>query len=151
MSNMTATKQEGRDQTEILALLGALRRAHHDKDAAAIAAAYASDAAICDLWPPLSHHGVDVAEKQAWLDSWEGPIELEARPGTLAISGDLAVHYGFTRMSGHPKIAGREIGFWLRDTIVPKRENGRWRIVHLHSSVPFYMDGSLRPAFDFAP
>jgi ketosteroid isomerase-like protein len=141
-----------RDETDILALLGALRRAHHDKDAAGIAAAYAPDAFICDLAPPLSHHGIDIKGKEAWLDGWDGPIELETPPGTLTISGDLAVHYGFTRMSGRPKAAGgEELGFWLRDTIVLKREHGQWRIVHFHSSVPFYMDGSLRPAFDLKP
>jgi uncharacterized protein (TIGR02246 family) len=147
----TATEQEKRDTTEILALLDALRRAHRDKDATGIAAAYAPDAVICDLSPPLSHHGVDVVAKQAWLDGWDGPVELETPPGTLAISDDLAIHYGFTRISGHPKAANRDIGFWLRDTIVLKRTNGRWCIAHMHSSVPFYMDGSLRPAFDLAP
>jgi ketosteroid isomerase-like protein len=148
---MTMAGQDTGDQAEILALLDALRRAHHDRDAAGIAAAFAPEAVICDLSPPLSHHGVDVAAKQAWLDSWDGPIELDTPPGTLMISGDLAIHYGFTRMSGRPRAAGREVGFWLRDTIVLRRENGRWRIVHLHSSVPFHMDGSLRPAFDLAP
>jgi len=32
-----------------------------------------------------------------------------------------------------------------------RREEGDWRIVHEHTSVPFYMDGSLRPAFDLKP
>jgi len=58
---------------------------------------------------------------------------------------------GYTRMSGTPKAAGRPISFWLRDTICLNRGNGAWKIVHLHSSVPFYMDGSLRPAFDLQP
>jgi ketosteroid isomerase-like protein len=147
----TVTDTKTRDEVEILALLGALRQAHHDKDAAGIAAPYEGDAMVCDLSPPLSHHGIDVKAKQAWLDGWEGPIELETPPGRLLIDGDLAVHYGFTRMSGHPKQAGQDIGFWLRDTIVLRRKHGTWRIVHFHSSVPFYMDGSLRPAFDLKP
>jgi ketosteroid isomerase-like protein len=29
--------------------------------------------------------------------------------------------------------------------------NGEWRIVHDHSSVPFYMDGSYRAAVDLKP
>jgi uncharacterized protein (TIGR02246 family) len=152
MSTVTAlTGKASRDEAEILALLGALRRAHHDKDAAAIAAAYAPDAVVCDLSPPLSHHGVDVAAKQAWLDTWDGPIEIEGRDLRLAVSDDLAFAHGYTRMSGHPKAAGRQIEFWLRDTFCLKRQGDRWRIVHMHSSVPFYMDGSLRPAFDLTP
>jgi ketosteroid isomerase-like protein len=142
----TATMNRTRDETEILALLAALRQAHRDKDGA-----YVKDAAVCDLSPPLVHRGVDAKAKQAWLDTWDGPVELETPPGTLTISGDLAVHHGLTRMSGKPKMAPQPISFWLRDTIVLKRGGDGWRIAHVHSSVPFHMDGSLRPAFDLQP
>lgn len=151
MTTTTSPNQVGRDESDILALLAALRQAHSDKDAVAIAACYAPGAVICDLSPPLAHHGIDVAEKQAWLDSWDGPIELEPRSNTLSIDGDIAVAQGYTRMSGTTRAAGRPVSFWLRDTICLRREYGAWRIVHLHSSVPFYMDGSLRPAFDLQP
>jgi ketosteroid isomerase-like protein len=138
------------DEDEILALLAALRQAHHDKDVAAIAAAYADDAIICNLAPPLFHRGVDLKEKQAWLDTWEGPIDFEPHGYSLRISGDIAYAQGYTRMSG-TKVSGQALSFWLRDTICLNRVNGAWRIAHLHSSVPFYMDGSLRPAFDLQP
>jgi ketosteroid isomerase-like protein len=151
MSTATVTKSQSRDEAEILELLAGVRQAHYDKNGAAIAAAYAKDAIVCDLSPPLAHHGVDAKAKQAWLDTWEGPVELETPPGTLSISGDLAVHYGFTRMSGKPKTAPQRVSFWLRDTIVLARGRDGWRIAHVHSSVPFYMDGSLRPAFDLQP
>ena len=39
----------------------------------------------------------------------------------------------------------------MRATVCLHREGGAWRIVHEHESVPFYMDGSLRPAFDLKP
>ena len=45
----------------------------------------------------------------------------------------------------------KPLSFWMRDTICLNRVSGAWKIVHLHSSVPFYMDGSLRPAFDLQP
>ena len=107
MTTAPLRKATSRDEDEILALLDALRQAHHDKDAAAIAAAYTDDAIICDLAPPLFHRGVDVKEKQAWLDSWEGPIDLEPRDFSLTISGDIAYTQGYLRMSGTPKAAGR--------------------------------------------
>lgn len=147
----TAMSVPSPDETEILALLASLRRAHHEKNAVAIAAAYDKDAFICDLSPPLSHHGIDVKAKQAWLDGWDGPIELETPPGTLCVSGDLAVHYGYTRLSGKPQMAPHPISFWLRDTIVLNRTRGEWKIAHIHSSVPFTMDGAPRPAFDLHP
>jgi ketosteroid isomerase-like protein len=151
MSTETHTKPTSTDEAKILALLGSLRQAHHDKDAATIANCYAADAVICDLSPPLFHRGIDLAEKQGWLDSWDGPIDLEPRDSRLTIDGDTAFMQGYTRMSGRPKAAGGPVSFWLRDTICLKRGGDGWRIVHLHSSVPFYMDGSLRPAFDLQP
>jgi ketosteroid isomerase-like protein len=150
MTTAPLRKATSRDEDEILALLAALRQAHHDKDAAAIAAAYTDDAIICNLAPPLFHRGVDLKEKQAWLDTWEGPIDLEPRGYSLRISGDVAYAQGYIRLSG-TKTSGEQISFWLRDTICLDRVNGAWKIVHLHSSVPFYMDGSLRPAFDLQP
>jgi ketosteroid isomerase-like protein len=150
MTTAALRKATSRDEDDILALLAALRQAHHDKDAAGIAAAYADDAVICNLAPPLFHRGVDLKEKQAWLDTWEGPINLEPRGYSLRISGDIAYAQGYTRMSG-TKTSGQALSFWLRDTICLNRVNGAWKIVHLHSSVPFYMDGSLRPAFDLQP
>jgi ketosteroid isomerase-like protein len=150
MTTAPLRKATSRDEDEILALLAALRQAHHDKDAAAIAAAYADDAIICNLAPPLFHRGVDLKEKQAWLDTWEGPIDLEPRGYSLRISGDIAYAQGYTRLSG-TKTSGQALSFWLRDTICLNRVGGAWKIVHLHSSVPFYMDGSLRPAFDLQP
>jgi ketosteroid isomerase-like protein len=54
-------------------------------------------------------------------------------------------------MSGTLKAAGRPISFWMRETLGLHREAGAWNIVREHTSVPFYMDGSLRPAFDLQP
>jgi ketosteroid isomerase-like protein len=39
----------------------------------------------------------------------------------------------------------------MRATVSLRRHQGGWQIVHEHTSVPFYMDGSLRPAFDLQP
>jgi ketosteroid isomerase-like protein len=138
-------------EAEIRALLNAIHEAHHSKDAAAIAAPYIPDAVIFDLSPPLAHPGVKVERKQPWLDSWETPIELESRNLKITVSGDHAFGYGFLRMSGTPKAAGRQVDFWMRATYCFERRADEWRIVHEHTSVPFYMDGSLRPAFDLHP
>ncbi len=90
-------------EADILALLNSLHQAHHDKDAAAIAAVYASDATVFNLAPPLTHSGVNLAEKQAWLDSWSTPITLEARDVSITVSGDLAFCHCFLRMAGTKK------------------------------------------------
>jgi ketosteroid isomerase-like protein len=138
------------DQEDIRALIDRVHRAHHDKDAAAIAAPFAADALIFNLAPPLAHHGVNVQEKQAWLDSWDGPVEITPRDFEITVSGDLAFCHGYLHMRGNKK-EGVEVSFWMRETVCLKRLRGSWTIVHEHASVPFYMDGSLRPAFDLQP
>lgn len=139
------------DEADILALLDARHQAHDDKKGAVIAACYTPDAAVFSLAPPLTHRGVDAMEKQAWLDSWSTPVELESRDFQLTVSGDLAFGHGFLRMSGTKKGAEGTVMFWMRSTLAFERQADGWRIVHEHVSVPFYMDGTLRPAFDLQP
>ncbi len=151
MSTATLQPQSSKEEADIRALVESIHTAHHNKDAAAIVAPYAQDAVVCDLAPPLSHRGMDRESKRAWLDTWEGPIDRESRDLNITVSGDFAFCHGFYRLSGTPKAAGRPISFWMRATVCLHREAGAWRIVHEHTSVPIYMDGSLRPAFDLQP
>jgi ketosteroid isomerase-like protein len=151
MSTATRKPQASKEEADIRALIETVHKAHHNKDAAAIVAPYAQDAAVFNLAPPLSHRGADLREKQAWLDTWEGPIEYESRDLNIIVSGDFAFGHGFYRLGGTPKAAGRPISFWMRATVCLYRDGGAWRIVHEHTSVPFYVDGSLRPAFDLKP
>jgi ketosteroid isomerase-like protein len=108
-------------------------------------------AAIFNLAPPLTHHGINRQEKQAWLDSWDGPVEIESRDFDVTVSGDFAFCHGFMRMEGKKKGADRRVNFWMRETLCLHREGPGWKIVHEHTSVPFYMDDSVRPAFDLKP
>jgi ketosteroid isomerase-like protein len=139
------------DEAEILAVIETLRQANRDKNAGLFAAQFAADAAIFNLAPPLVHHGVDLGEKQAWMDSWATPIEIDSRDLKVTVSGDFAFVHGFLHMSGTKKGADRAVSFWMRETLCLERQGGGWRIVHEHTSVPFYMDASLRPAFDLEP
>jgi hypothetical protein len=74
MSTASGKAAFSQDEADIRALIEAAHQVHHDKDAAAIVARYTPGAPIFNLAPPLVHRGVDLQEKQAWLDSWEGPI-----------------------------------------------------------------------------
>lgn len=136
---------------EILALITAMSKARYDKDPNAMAASYTSDAAIFSLAPPLLHTGIDIPATQAWLDTWDGPIVIEPRDFHITISGDTAFCHGYMRMAGQKKGADHPVSFWMRETLCLQRANGRWTIVHEHTSVPFYMDEPLRPAFDLQP
>jgi PhnB protein len=151
MSTATLNVQTTRDEAAVLAVIETLRQANHDKDAAAFAAQFASDAAIFNLAPPLVHHGIDLREKQAWFDSWATAVDFESRDFKVTVSDDFAFCHGFLRMSGTKKGAERPVNFWMRETLCLERQGNGWRIVHEHTSVPFYMDASLRPAFDLQP
>ncbi len=152
MTTATLKDQSSKDEAAIRALVETVHKAHHNKDAAAIVAQYARDAVVFNLAPPLSHSGTDLPEElEAWLDTWEGPVDRESRDFSITVSGDLAFCHGFFRLSGTIKAGSRPISFWMRATVCLLRDGGAWRIVHEHTSVPFYMDGSLRPAFDLKP
>lgn len=143
------------DEAEILALVDAVRQAHHDRSPEGMAAPYAPHAVIYDLEPPLAHDGISVDRKRRWLETWDGPLGLLAQDFKIAISGAHAFGHGYLRLSGakkgHKDDVGHPVSFWMRATMVFARIDGAWRIVHEHTSVPFYMDGSLRPAFDLQP
>src|ERR1700679_3697688 len=89
MSSARQKVQESNDQTAIRAVIESVAQAHYDKNAAGIVAPYAPDAELYSLAPPLRHVGMKTNEIQAWLDTWEGPIEREVRDlkiGSPAIS-----------------------------------------------------------------
>ena len=52
-------------------------------------------------------------------------------------------------MSGQKN--GEDESVWSGRTTCLRWTGVRWRIVHEHSSVPFYMDGSERAATDLHP
>lgn len=145
------TGKQTRDEAAVRDVIAGMAQARFNKDAAGIVALYASDAAVYNLAPPLEHRGVDRAETQAWLDTWEGPITIEPRGFRVTVSGDTAVAWGFMRMEGTKIDPPAKPNFWMRETLVLERRAGKWAIVHEHTSVPFYMDASTRPAFDLQP
>lgn len=151
MSSAILNPPVSTDEAAILAVIENIRQSNHDKDAAKFAAQFTADAAIFNLAPPLTHCGVELTEKKAWFDSWSTPVEIDSRDFKVTISGDLAFCHGFLRLSGTKRGPEGTVSFWMRETLCLERQGGAWKIVHEHTSVPFYMDGSLRPAFDLQP
>ena len=137
------------DRAEIEALFQKLARAHADHDADAMVKVYAPDAVIFDLAPPLARSGINRDNIAAWLAGWDGPIQLDARDVNLTIDRDVAFASGLNRMRGRQ--SGEDQDLWYRTTFCFRKTNGKWRVVHEHSSVPFYMDGSYRAAVDLQP
>lgn len=103
MSTATLIDTTQRDKAAVLELIAGMAKARYEKNAQAIAAPYASDAAIYNLAPPLIHHGIDLAETQAWLDTWDGPITIEPRDFGVTIAGDTAFCFGYMRLEGRKR------------------------------------------------
>lgn len=135
---------------EIRALCRRLSEAHAERDADAIVDCFAPDALVYGLAPPLGQRGMDRAAIVAWLDTWEGPLDIEAADSEVVAEGDVGFVTGLNRMRGR-KRDGETVDLWFRTTLGLRRIEGRWLIVHDHSSVPFYMDGSYRACTDLRP
>jgi ketosteroid isomerase-like protein len=136
------------DRQAVADVLRQFARAIHDKDAGALDALHDPDARIFDLAPPLGK-GFAAPPLIEWLESWEKPVTETWADHEIEVSGDLAICHGYVRTE--TARGGEEAAWWMRRTVCLKRVDGRWRIVHDHASVPFYMDGSDRPALDLAP
>jgi ketosteroid isomerase-like protein len=150
---MTTAKPAGTialDVEAVRAVIAAVAAAYHARDAAAIARHYAPDAIVADLAPPLLRRGFDMGATQAWLDGWDGPVELTTQDIAVEVEGNLALCHGFLHTRVQTR-SGEEAAWWSRITLALSRLPEGWRIIHEHSSVPFHMDGSFRAAVDLEP
>lgn len=141
------------DEAEIRALLEDIANALHDRNAAGAIAPLADDAVIFDLAPPLrlgpeaTHDPVPLEE---WFATWKSPIIGRSHDLNVVTGGDVAYAFGLQHMTG-TKSDGAQVDLWFRATACFRREGGRWRITHMHNSVPFAMDGSNKALLDLKP
>lgn len=141
-------------EQQIRALMVAREAAMRARDAATLGSHYAPDVVAFTLAPPLVHRGaevIDVAAREAWFSTFEGPIEYSTQELEVTVGGDIAWCHALNRLSTTPK--GAPVGFelWFRSTVCFERVDEEWRITHVHDSVPFYMDATMRAAVDLKP
>jgi ketosteroid isomerase-like protein len=148
----TGLQTKPNDEAEIRGLMDIWAQALHAKDVDGIMRVYAADVRAFDLAPPLQHVGAATHRRnfQEWFRTFRGPIGSDLRDFNVTSSGDVALCHGFNRISG-TKTSGEETSVWVRVTLGLRRENGAWKVMHEHVSVPFYMDGSVKAAVDLAP
>ena len=142
-----------KDTDRIRSLIDGLVEALRAKDADRVLAAYAPELVNFDLAPPLAQLGNGPEDKkrlEAWFATWAGPLGYEVRDFKITAEADAAFAFGFTRIHG-TKTDGERADVWARQTLCFKRTGDAWKIVHEHTSVPFYMDGSYRAATDLKP
>lgn len=141
------------DEAEIRALIETRIAAMTAGDGEAAVAMLAPELTAFELAGPLAvpaAQATDAGAAQAWLDSWDGPPRTEIRDLRIHACGDVAFCHSLNRLHGRRK-DGKAVDFWMRSTLGLRRQDGAWRIVHGHSSVPFHADGSFRAALDLQP
>ena len=141
------------DQTAIRTLIQDRTTAMRTGDAETICFSYAPDAVVFSLAPPLVQPPDgprDIAKLKAWFAEKGGSVWSEVRDLQVTVDGDLALCTSLDSM-GAPPDSPEPFSLWHRSTLALRRIDDQWRIVHQHTSTPFYMDGSLRAATDLQP
>jgi len=105
------------------------------------------------LAPPLvsDPNGHDPKGLEAWLQGFEAPPRRTVTELEITTDGDVAFATSLDSMTATPRGATEPFTLWFRVTLGLRRIDGRWLVVHEHTSVPFHMDGSLRAAVDLQP
>ncbi|WP_326566873.1 SgcJ/EcaC family oxidoreductase [Amycolatopsis rhabdoformis] len=138
-------------ENEIRDLLTERTDAMRAKDPERLVAGYAEDAVKFDLAPPLRTTGASAEFLTKWFGTFDSPVTYEYTDVEVTESGDLAFTTALAKMSAVPAGMSEPFTLWFRSTLVFRRVDGAWRIVHEHSSTPFHMDGSFRAAIDLRP
>lgn len=125
------------DEADIRGLIDRWVEAFRTRDVEAAMAIHAADTVSFDIVPPLRYIGTD-AYRKPWEETFAnftGPIQFEIRELDITIGADIAFSRSLNRMMGTMN-DGEETDVWLRWTACFQKREGRWLIVHDHSSVP---------------
>ena len=149
---MTIKNSKASDEAQIRQLVDSWVQALRAKDVNGVMSHYAPDILVFDLAPPLQYRGADAYRKnwEAWFPTFRGSIGYELRDLSITASDDIAFCHSFNRIRG-TRTNDEETDVWVRATVCCRKIDGKWKIVHEHESVPFYMDGSYRAAVDLEP
>ncbi len=131
------------DEEHIRQLLTTQQQAICAKDVDRIMTYYADDVVVFNVKPPFQIRGA-----KDWRREWDTSLShfpptfaTEMKDLSITLSGDLAIAHFLYRFTGLGKQS------WIRDTAVYRRDQGKWRIVHEHFSLPFDPETS-RAVFD---
>lgn len=117
-------------------------------DAAGLAVAYADDAAVASLAPPLWVHGRQeyINAMAAWFGTFAEPLKGEPEKLSIVAGDSAAFANGFSHIVGRKK-DGTPMELRTRLTLCFEKRGGRWLVVAEHGSVPFDMQ-TFRPLID---
>jgi uncharacterized protein (TIGR02246 family) len=135
---MTTATSKTKNEAQIRQLIDNQANAVRAKDINGSMSNYAPDIVSFDVVNPLQKIGLEACRKRAdaWFSSFQGPIVYEIRDLSIIASDAAAFCHSLNRVNG-TKTDGGEIDMWWRATVCWSKIDGKWMIVHEHSSVPF--------------
>ena len=92
---------------------------------------YAPEVVQYDLAPPLRHVGPEVRDAggvQKWLDTFQGPIDMEVRDLVVTIGGDVAFTHSLNCLTATPQGMDESFDLWFRVTLGLRKVDGAWLI-----------------------
>ena len=149
---MATEKNKSNDEAQIRQLIENWAQAVRTKDINKLMSHYTPDILVFDLAPPLQHAGTDSYRRniEEWFPTFRGPVGYEIRDLSISTSDDVAFSHSLNRIRG-TRTDGEETDVWVRATVGFRKVDGKWKVMHEHVSVPFYMDGSYKAAVDLKP
>ena len=132
----TNPKSQGPDEAILRDLIAQWAKAVRDEDLAGIRANHDPDILMFDVPPPLLSRGLDayMATWQSFYPSQVRPIAFDFEDVEVTAGNDVA----FATAIGHCEYIerGNKVDLKFRLTMGFRKQDGRWRIVHEHHSVP---------------
>ena len=139
-------------ETAIRQVLAGYQAAVLAKDVDAFVALYADDALIFELWARWTH---DLASWREMAAGWfaflgDGRSIVEASDVRVTVSGDMALLTATLTYRGIDADGNEQRSLDNRLSWVLRQRDGRWQVLHEHTSVPIaHEDGKglfKRPA-----
>lgn len=123
---------------ELRALIDQRVQAIASRDARYLADAQDPDVLAFNVLPPLRLRGSDqVAEQtRAWFDGYADGPGYEVHDLRIDVDGSVGSTAFLYHVTGTLH-SGDEVSMWVRATLVWRKIDGRWRIVHDHESIPW--------------
>ena len=114
------------------------------KDIESVMSQYLSDVVAFDVVDPLEYKGTDMLRQRLtdWFFSFEGPFGFEITNLEVEAGDYLAFCHSLNRAIGI-KTDGVQVNMCWRATLCCRKVEGRWRITHSHTSVPFNVETGL--------
>ena len=126
------------DEAQIHQLIDEWRRALCARDLDRMMLHYASDIRFFDAVPPFQHLGAE-----AYRKTWENMfpylpprLGMDIRDLSVQVSGDLAFMHCLNQLTNLDTHEPATCG-WVRVTVCYQRQQGAWKVIHEHVSVPF--------------